>query len=159
MIRKIIFLLILAIGFLMPTTGTAQSKQKSEKQFLKELDAVLKKSSRHNSGYEGVMTIDSSFAISKEGILSVTVRYTTDTSVKRVRITAPVRGIQLVRYDLYLILEYGEDVVTVFESDKGSEFKAVYHSDWFNVGSPMPEDVIYQEKVQKALEGLYRFYK
>src|SRR6478752_3658048 len=89
--------------FILQSPTQAQSKQKAEKEFLKQLNSILKNSKQQHWAYEGnVMSIDSAFAINKEGILSVTVRYTSDTSFVRVRLAAPVSKIDTVRYDLYM---------------------------------------------------------
>lgn len=141
-------------------TATAQSKTKAEKAFSKELNKVLAKSTQHDTGYEGVMSIDTPFAISKAGILSVTVRYTTDSAVKRVRLAAPVRGIKEVLYDLYLILEYATDVVTVYESENSNgAFKEIGKGNRFRVGAPLPENAVYKKRVQHALDKVNTHYK
>ena len=116
---KVLIWLVM-LYFIQPVSLQAQSKQKAEKEFLAELNNILYKSRKQHSLYEGIMTVDSAFAINKEGILSVTLRYTNDSSYKRVRLQAPVKDISLVRYDLYLILEYTDKLVTYFESQWGS---------------------------------------
>jgi hypothetical protein len=63
----------------------AQSKQLVEKEFTKELNSILKNSKEQHWKYTGVMTIDTAFAINKEGVLSVTVRYNNDGNVVRTR--------------------------------------------------------------------------
>src|SRR5687767_1330818 len=150
------FLILSALfSLIQPVPLQAQSKPKAQKEFLAELNKVLHKSRQQHSSYEGVMTIDSVFAISKEGILSVTVRYTTDSSFKRVRLAAPVGRIDTIRYDLYLILEYRDDIVSLSESEPGSEMlKEVSKGAWFHVGAPLPEDVVYMERLQRALNKL-----
>ena len=99
-------LLLITSCFLLTNVASAQSKQKAEKKFLKELNSIVRKSPSQHWGYDGVMTIDSAFAISKTGIISVTVRYTTDEFFMRARMEAPVSTISEVAYDLYLILKY-----------------------------------------------------
>lgn len=112
--------LFVILSLIQPFSLQTQSKQRAQKQFLKELNNVLNKSRKQHSSYEGIMTIDSAFAINKAGILSVTVRYINDSTFKRVRLQVPVRDISTVRYDLYLILEYKDDVVILYESEPGS---------------------------------------
>jgi len=105
------------------------------------------------------MSIDSAFAINKEGILSVTVRYTTDSSFVITRMAAPVNKIQRVAYDLYLILEYKDDLVIFYESEPGSiALTEKGKTNLFHIGAPLPEDVKYLEKLQKALTRLLKYY-
>jgi len=147
--------------FILQSPTKAQTKQKAEKEFLKQLNIALKNSKQQHSAYEGsVMTIDSAFAINKEGILSVTVRYTNDSSFVRTRMTAPVSKIDTVRYDFYLILEYKDTLVTFYQSDPGSnDLKETNKGGWFHVGAPLPEDFKYQENLQKALDNVLKYYR
>jgi hypothetical protein len=156
--KKVFILFVLFFAFLHNQPAFAQSKKNAEKEFLQQLNTVLKKSLRHESGYEGKMLIDTPFAINREGLLCVTLRYTNDSTYQRVRLEAPVKDIRTVRYDLYLILEYGDDLVTKYESEWGSAaLKEVSRGSWFHVGAPLPEDVTYQQKVQQALDKLKKF--
>lgn len=157
---KKMLLLFVVVSFLQPQIALSQSRKKAETEFVKQLNIVLKNSLRQHSFYEGTMTIDSAFAIHKQGLLSVTVRYTNNTGFKRVRLEVPVGAIRTVRYDLYLILECANDMVTIFESEPGSEeLKEVNRGAWLYVGAPLPEDVVYQQRVQKALDNVTEFYK
>ena len=105
------------------------------------------------------MTIDSAFAINARGVLSVTVKYATDTSVIRARMEAPVSQIKGVAYDLYLILEYTDEVVTMFYSEsEGSELKETGKSHLFHIGEPKKGGSDKQEKLQKALDNLLNYY-
>jgi hypothetical protein len=86
MLKRFFLFLLLCSSFVCH----AQTKKKSEQEFLKQLNSILKNSKQQHWAYEGnAMSIDSAFAINKEGILSVTVRYTSNTSFVRVRMTAP----------------------------------------------------------------------
>jgi hypothetical protein len=157
--KKISAILLFSLCLLFHHSVCAQSKQKAEKEFLTQLNYILKISQRQHWNFNGQMTIDSAFAINKEGILSVTVRYATDTSFVRVRMAAPVNKIISVAYDLYVILEYKEDVVTSFQSDPGSILlKENGTGSMFHIGAPFPEDVKYQEKLQKALDKVLKYY-
>jgi hypothetical protein len=92
--KKIILLITCFFSFILPPAATAQAKQKAEKEFVGQLNHVLNISRQLHWAYEGnAMTIDSAFAINKEGVLSVTVRYTNDSSFTRVRMEAPVSKI------------------------------------------------------------------
>lgn len=105
------------------------------------------------------MTLDSAFAISKKGILSVMVRYTNDSSFIRVRTTAPLAKIEKIIYDLYLILVYKENVVTFYKSEHNNmELIEFNTSSWFHIRAPMSEDLKCQEKLQLALDNLRQYY-
>ncbi|GAB2839831.1 hypothetical protein [Ferruginibacter profundus] len=156
---KILFVLLCFCCSLL-FIAVAQPKQKAEKEFLKQLNSILKNSLQQHWNYEGAtMTIDSAFAINKEGILSVSVRYTTDSSFVRARMAAPVNKIQRVAYDLYIILEYKDDLVTFYESEPGSNsLNEKGTTNLFHIGAPLPEDAKYQLKLQKALNKLLKYY-
>ena len=81
------------------------------------------------------MSIDAAFEISKDGILSVTVRYSTDSSFIRARMAVPVNKSGSIGYNLYLILLYDDESVIVYESSKGSKvFKEVAKNTLFHIG-------------------------
>jgi hypothetical protein len=158
---KIIFICLI-YALLVPTMAFAQSKQKAEKDFVNQLNSILKNSSEHDHWLQsGTMTIDSAFAINKAGILSLTVRHTDeDSSFVRARMEAPINKIQRIAYDLYLILEYKADEVTVFKSATNSnELTEDHKTHYFHIGAPWPEDRKHQEKLQKLLDKLLVFYK
>ena len=155
-------LLFLFISLCLPFYVHAQTKQKAEKEFLKQLNTILKNSKEHDHWLQtGTMTIDSAFAINKAGILSLTVRHTDDdSSFVRARMEAPINKIQRIAYDLYLILEYKTDEVTVFKSATNSNKLVEDHkTNYFHIGAPWPEDMKHQEKLQKLLDKLLVFYK
>lgn len=128
--------------------------------FLYELNGILKNSKLQHWGYEGIMTIDSAFSINKDGILSLTVRYATDSSFIRTRMEAPVYKIESVSYDLYLILEYQGGEVTVYESEPGkNELVPLNKSNLFDIGVPQKDGYIQQEKLQKLLEKVLKYCK
>lgn len=158
--RKLISLIVITGCYLFLNTATAQPQQKAEKDFLNQLNSILKNSRQQHWNFEGAMTIDSAFAINETGVLSVTVRYTNDTSFVRVRMAAPVNKIKGVAYDLYLILEYKDELVTFYASEPGSnELTEKGKTNLFHIGAPLPEDVKSQEKLQKALDKLLKYYK
>ncbi len=145
---------------LAPTVTLAQSQQKAEKEFVAHLNEILKDSDEQHWKYKGAMTVDSAFAINKEGILSVTVRYTDDSSFVRTRMEAPVKSIKGVAYDLYLILEYKQDEVTVYESETNSnELKQSSKTNYFHIGAPLPENRKRQEVLQQLLDKVMVYYK
>lgn len=154
-----LLVLTVILSLIQPVSLQAQSKRKAQKEFLAELNTILKRSSRQRSGYAGTMTIDSAFAISKKGILSVTVRYTSNSRFVRVRTTAPVNKIDNLRYDLYMILEYKDPLVTFYESATDSNsLVETGKGGWFHVGAPLPEDIMYKEKLQAALDKLLKYH-
>jgi len=151
--------LFLILAFTAPYSSIAQSKQKAETDLLKQLNAILKVSGVQHWAYEGNMSIDSAFAIAKDGTLSVTVRYTTDSSFVRVRMTAPVAEISGVGYDLYLILEYKTPLVILYESDPNSmELKEAGKNTLFHIGLPEKDGEEQHTKLQKAVENVLKYY-
>ncbi len=151
----------LVFFLLAPTVTTAQTKQKAEKDFVNQLNSILKNSKDEDWQPGGKMTIDSAFAINKAGILSLTVRYTDeDSSFVTARMIAPVNKIWRIAYDLYLILEFTNDEVTVFTSAKNNnELPETLKTNYFHIGAPLPEDIKHQKKLQKLLDKLLIFYK
>jgi hypothetical protein len=156
-----ILLTCLYFSLLLPAAATAQTKQKAEKDFVNQLNSILINSKQDDWQPGGKITIDSAFAINKAGVLSLTVRYTADdSSFTRARMEAPVNKIQRIAYDLYLILEYKADEVTVFKSATNSNVLVEDHkTNYFHIGAPWPEDMKHQEKLQKLLDKLLLFYK
>lgn len=156
--KKLKLIIIFSCCFIL-NTAIAQSKQKAATAFLNELNYILKNSKEQHWKYTGTMTIDSAFAISKAGILSVTVRYTNeDGSYVRSRMEAPVNKIKKVAYDLYLILEYKEDEVTAYESEANSnELKELEKTNYFHIGVPDSDGYTRQEKLQRLLNKYQSF--
>ena len=151
---------ILSYFFLLfPIMGAAQTKQKAEKDFLKELNSILKNAKEQHWKYKGIMTTDAAFAINKEGILSVTVRYNDDGNVVKTRMEAAVKNIKSVAYDLYLILVFKKDEVTVYESEVNSnELKELHKTNYFHIGLPLNDGYKQQEKLQQLLDKLLKYY-
>ena len=146
--------------FLSPIAATAQTRQKAETAFLAELNNILKNSREQHWRYKGAMTIDSAFAIDKNGVLSITVRYTEDADVVITRMEAPVKNINQVAYDLYLILEFKGDEVSAYESETNSKIlHGLGKSNYFHIGVPVKDGYKQQEKLQKLLDNLLKYYK
>jgi len=156
--KTIAFLLTACYLFLSLLTNAQTKKQKAEKEFLNQLNSILINSKDQDWAHNGTMTVDIAFAINKEGILSVTVHYTDDDSaVVRMRMEAPVKKILRVAYDLYLILEYKEDEVAVYESEPGkNELVQVNKSNLFHIGIPQKEGYTQKEKLQKLLKKVLK---
>lgn len=156
--KKFLLLTIIITFYLQPNNVFAQKKKKSEKAFVTELNNVLNKSEKQDGDYEGVMTIDSAFTINAAGVLAVTVRYTSDSAVTIVRLAAPKRSIQRVLYDLYLILQFGDEQVQLSESKNDEPLKEIRKGSWFRIGAPLPENMKYKVRVEKALKKLLGTY-
>ena len=153
--KKLISILTITFVFASQQPASAQSKQKAEKEFLGLLNSILIHSKQQHWAFEGAMTIDSAFAITREGILSVTVSYTTDSGIVRCRLEAPVNKMVKVSYDLFIILECKDRSVTFYQSEPGSnELKEAGKTDLFHVGAPVAGGMVYQKNLQKALERL-----
>lgn len=147
--------------FLSLLTQAQNNKQNTEKEFLTQLNNILINSKEQHWKYTGAMTIDTAFAINKAGVLSATVRYTNeDGSFLITRIEAPVNKILRVAYDLYLILEYKDDEVTVYESEpEKNELVPLNKSNLFHIGVPQKDGYAQKEKLQKLLDKLLKYYK
>jgi len=138
----------------------AQSKQKAEQEFLQQLNSIIQHSPRHHWSYEGKMTIDSAFAISKKGILSVSLHYTTDSSVIRVRIEAPLRKLVTVSLDDFLILETKGKDVSFYLSENGSNvLLGNGKGSLFHIGIPENDGENKRDKLSRALANVLKFYK
>lgn len=158
--KKIILFILFSFSLVWQQAATAQTKLHAEKEFLGLLNSILKNSKQQHWAFEGVMTIDSAFAISPDGMLSVTVRYTGDSSFIRTRMEAPVNKIKEVAYDLYLILVFKEQWVTVYASLPGSNtLQESAKTNLFHIGAPEQEETGLQEKLQQALDKVLLFYR
>ena len=152
--KKLLVFVVITSLYWQPTIVFAQKKNKAERAFVTELNTVLNKSEKQDGDYEGVMNIDSAFAINAAGVLTVTVKYTSDSSITRVRLAAPVSSIQKVLYDLYLILECADEQVHLFEAKNNEPLKEVSKGSWFHVGAPLPEDMVCLQRAQKRRDTL-----
>lgn len=113
-----------------------------------------------SDGYASNMIIDSAFAINDAGILSVTLRYTNDSSFTRARMEVPVNKIERVAYDLFLILECKAEAVTGYEAIDGtSVLKQTELTNLFHLGMPVGDGYFEKEKLQKLLDTLLKYYK
>ena len=155
---KFIFMLSFCLAVL---SSNAQTKQQAEKDFITQLNDIVRKSSEPSPwANEGKYSIDSLFHISKTGILSITFRYTTDTSFVRIRMAAPVSKMQDVFYDYYLGFEFKQNWVTIYKSAINKNAMKEFGTDYlFHIGVPTWEGEKKQEKLQKALAVLKNYYK
>lgn len=156
--NKAVFLSILCVSFIFHFSSVAQFKQKAENELLKELNKVLKKSPNHHWEHDGKMSIDSAFAINTQGNLTLTVRYTTDTSVLVVRTEAPLNKIVWAEKDVYLILKCNDKAVSIFNSEKNNnKLSLKIRRNMFHIGVA-EDDSDTVGKVQKLLDNLRKFY-
>ncbi|UEG49533.1 hypothetical protein LK994_12905 [Ferruginibacter lapsinanis] len=147
----------LLLCFLLQHTVSAQTKQQAQRDFVKELNAVLKASSTIHWAYTDRMTIDSAFAISKNDILSVTVRYTNDSSFFRFRMEVPMNKIRNIIQDVYLVLECDQDAVKCFLSEKNSNTLVFSHNyNLFHTGELMDADYETLERIKKIFDKIRR---
>lgn len=115
--------------------ATAQSPSALQSQFLEQLNSVLRSSPQHHWAFEGEkMKVDSPFAVDKNGMLSVTLQYSTDSTNYKVRYTAPLNTITRVVWDIYLILEYKSDAVTAFKKSGTNEWEEILTRNYFHIG-------------------------
>ena len=153
--------LVINLFLLFPLLVMAQTKQKAEREFVAELNSIIKNSTQQHWAYEGQkMTIDSPYAINKNGILSVTVSYIDADGKKTIsRMEAPVKQIKNVAYDLYVILEFKDEVVRNFYAENGNTIlKASEIDDYFHIGNSLPEDGYDAESLRKLLSNLMKYY-
>lgn len=136
---------------------TGQSKGKAEKDFTKELNDILKQSPNQHWEFDGKMTVDTPFSITPQGTLTSTVRYTTDTSVIRVRSEAPVNKITFARQDVYIFLEYRDKSVMVYEQKNNKDWSIKFKRNMFHIGMG-DDDGKQADKVQKKFDKLREFY-
>lgn len=154
------WLLVIISCFFISYSAVGQSKAKAEQQFLKVLNTILKESKQQHWNFEGKMTIDTPFSISKKGVLSVTVRYNDEGSIVRARMDAPVNKIKNVLYDLYLILDFEEPLVNVYSSKPGKILlKKTGSNQLFHIGAPLKDGYKQEKQLQQLLEKLMKYYK
>ncbi|MCP9752333.1 hypothetical protein [Ferruginibacter sp. HRS2-29] len=154
------FLLLVCLSFSLALT--AQTKQKAEAAFVAELNDIIRHSTQQHWAFEGEkMTVDTAYAISKAGILSVTISYRKeDGAVTITRTEAPVNKIRRVAYDLYLILEFDGKEVSTYTANNGSTvLRATEKTDYFHIGAPLPEDMSRQARLQKLLDEVQKYYR
>lgn len=151
--KNILIILFLALAHF---NGSAQNKQQAEKSFVKELNKIINNSDEHHWAYEGKMSIDTPFSIDKNGILSVQIRYVTDSSAVKIRMEAPIYKAMYVLYDHYIILEYPKEDVTIMNLENETELPS--KNNLFHIGAPI-NGYTKQDKLQLLLEKVLKFYK
>lgn len=150
--KNLLIILLLAVAQI---NISAQTKQQAERTFVRELNKIIKNSDEHHWAYEGKMTVEKPFSIDDKGILSVTVRYVTDSSNVKVQMEAPINKAKYVLYDHYLILEYAKEDVIVKNSENGNTTS--FKNDLFHLGAPR-NGYKKQDELQLMLEKILKFY-
>ena len=154
--------LLLFIVLTIPSLkSSAQAPPKAALEFVKLLNTIAYHTSVPSPWeYEGKFSIDSAYAISKTGLLSTTFRYTTDTSVLRIRMTVAVADIRDIFYDYYIGLVCYSDAVTIYEATSSSSTLIESGKNYlFHVGISDYEGEKQQEQLQKVLVQLKKYYK
>ena len=141
--------------------SSAQSaKAKAEKAFLKELNSILYSKKDDHWWYKGEEVIDTAFYINQAGILSVTKSYKEeDGRFIRIRSEAPVNKIKEIAYDLYQILDYKTQEVTLFESEY-NDMKLVEKekSNYLHIGVTAMDGYKQKKRLEKLLKTLLKYY-
>ena len=156
--NKLLLFIVLTIPSL---KSSAQAPPKAALEFVKLLNTIAYLTAVPSPWeYEGKFSIDSAYAISKTGLLSTTFRYTTDTSVLRIRMTVAVADIRDIFYDYYIGLVCYSDAVTIYESKtNNSELIESGKNYLFHVGISDYEGEKQQAQLQKVLVQLKKYYK
>ncbi|MBC7507726.1 MAG: hypothetical protein H7320_03115 [Ferruginibacter sp.] len=140
----------------------AQSRQKAESAFLKEINNVLQHSQDAGLSFlynVNSMLVDSPFVI-KEGIISVAVSYVSDTDTIRIRAEAPVSHLNDIGYDNYLFILLKDEAVTQNEYKAGDkDYKKTIKKNLLHIGTPIKDGYGEQENLQKLLNKLLKYYK
>ena len=140
----------------------AQGREKAESSFLKEINNVLQHSQDAGLSFMykvDSMIVDSPFVI-KEGVISVAVRYISETDTVRIRAEAPVSHLKDIGYDHYLIMLLKDEAVTQYEYKAGdNDYKQTMKKNLLHIGTPIKDGYGEQENLQKLLNKLLKYYK
>ena len=154
--------LLLSIVFTITVyCSNAQAPPKAALEFVELLNDIAYHTSTPSPWqFEGKFSIDSAYAISKSGLLSTTFRYTSDTSILRIRMTVAIADIRDIFYDYYIGLVCYSDAVTISEASSSSSTLIESGKNYlFHVGISDYEGEKQQEQLQKMLVQLKEYYK
>lgn len=156
--NKLLLFIVLTIPLL---KSNAQAPPKAALEFVQILNDIAYHTSAPSPWqFEGKFSIDSAYAISKSGLLSTTFRYTSDTSILRIRMTVAVADILDIFYDYYIGLVCYSDAVTIYEAtSSGSALIESGKKYLFHVGISDNEGEKQQEQLKKMLVQLKEYYK
>jgi hypothetical protein len=146
--------------FIVLTIPLLKSNAQAPLEFVKLLNDIAYHTSAPSPWQvEGKFSIDSAYAISKSGLLSTTFRYTSDTSILRIRMTVAVADIRDIFYDYYIGLVCYSDAVTIYEATSSSSALIESGKNYlFHVGISDYEGEKQQEQLQKMLVQLKEYY-
>ncbi|WP_298157537.1 hypothetical protein [Flavobacterium sp.] len=156
MIKKILLIMLL-----LPLLAEAQTFERAKKDFVEELNAILKDATTIHWAFSDKMTVEKPFEISQDSMLSVTVRYTTDSTFYDVCMRAPMKQVDVVMQDIYIIVFFkGEDVGHYKSPDNSTEQEFVYNDNMFFVGDSLDSsDNPALLRLQAKLQALLPFYR
>jgi len=153
------FALLFCSGFVV-----AQSEEKAEEAFLKQLNATLINSKEYEWNHfmqevEGVQ-FEKPFII-ENGILFMTLIYQVGSgSYTTIKMEAPVNKITSVNYDYYLVLQFdGEEVTKQQYIPNSTTIETSTKQNYFHIGTPVKDGRKEREKLEKLLEKLLKYYK
>lgn len=158
--KKILVLLCVSCLSFCVNTQAQPAKKKAEEAFLKELNSILYSKKDDHWWYNGEEIIDTAFYINQAGIISVTKRYTEeDGRYIRIRSEAPVNKIKEIAYDLYHILDYKSEEVTLFESEY-NDMKLIEKgkSNYLHIGVTAMDGYKQKKRLEKLLKDLLKYY-
>lgn len=159
--RKIGLLLFLLL--FSSSLSLAQSKEKAQTAFLKELNTILQNSKEydwiHFMQEVETVKIEKPFAINND-ILSVSINYKIGDSITTITMEAPVNKIKSVNYDHYLVLDFEtEDVTKQHYLPNSNTIETTTKQNYFHIGTPIKDGRKEREKLEKLLEKLLKKYK
>ncbi len=105
-----------------------------EQQFLSALNKLAYSTKLHHWSFNEPLLVDSGFHFTGDSI-TVTLKHTHNNSFYRIRYTAPVHQLKAVVYDLYLILEFKGEVVSIYEqTSEAGHWTFVEYRDLLHIG-------------------------
>lgn len=157
---KIFFTSILTF---LSLTGFAQSKEKAQTAFLKELNTILQNSKDYawNDFMQEVSSvkIEKPFAIIDD-VLIVKLTYKVADCTTRITMSAHVAKIKSIVYDHYLVLQFDEDEVVKEQFLPNDDVvSAATAQNYFHIGTPVKDGRKELGKLEKLLEKLLKYYK
>lgn len=138
----------------------SKPQKKAEKEFLSQLNKIIsQKNVQHHWLYEEPYTVVQPFQIDTAGILSVTIRYTTDSSWFLHRMEMPVKSIVGIAWDMYVIIESEKENVKVLESKPNSSLlKETFPRNIFHIAIVADDNPKVADKLRKSWAKLAPYY-
>ena len=143
--------------------AAAQSKEKAQNAFLQQLNTILLNSKEYTWNdfmQEGAsVQVVKPFTISND-VLSMTLNYKIADSTTTIAMEAPIAKIKSVVYDHYLVLLWDEEEVTKQQFLSNSTvLDKTTKQNYLHIGTPVKDGRKEQEKLEKLLEKLLKYYK